>query len=93
MLSQLTDHVNKISQLITELNSWVNIFGFRTFVPVKIPQFTEALLKMVAPGAGFRGDTLFRTKIKWRPKKKGLRCKISGFLVQKYVKTKKKVFA
>ena len=34
---------------------------------------TEALLKMVAPGAGFRGGTLFRTKNGCRPKKKGLR--------------------
>ena len=31
---------------------------------------TEALLKMVAPGAGFRGGTLFRTKNRWIPNKK-----------------------
>ena len=45
---------------------------------------------MVAPGAGFRGGTLFVPKIGEDQKKKGLRCKISGFSVQKYVKTKKK---
>ena len=44
---------------------------------------SEALLKMVASGAGFRGGTLFRTKIgEDPPKKKDLRLKISGFLVQ-----------
>ena len=44
---------------------------------------------MVAPGAGFRGGTHFRTKNRSRPKK-DLRGKMSGFSVQKYVKTKKK---
>ena len=65
---------------LTEKNNFVldSMFG-----PV-------ALLKMVAPGAGFRGGTLFRNKHWRRPKKKGLRCKINGFSVQKYVKTKKK---
>ena len=44
----------------------------------------EVLLKMV----GFRGGTpFFITKI---AEKKGLRCKISGLSVQKYVKTKTK---
>ena len=32
--------------------------------------FTEALLRMVAPGAGFCGGTLFCTKNRQRPKKK-----------------------
>ena len=31
---------------------------------------TEALLRTVAPGARFRGGTLFRTKNRWRPNKK-----------------------
>ena len=43
---------------------------------------TVALLSMVAPGAGFRGGTLFRSKSRWRPKKKSLHRKISEFLVQ-----------
>ena len=44
---------------------------------------------MVAPGAEFRDGTLFRAKI-GEDQKKGLRCKISWFSVQKYVKTKEK---
>ena len=54
----------------------------------------EASLRMVAPGAGFRGGTLYRPKNRLRQKKKGLRCKTSWFSVRKYVMTKKeKVFA
>ena len=52
---------------------------------------------MVAPGGGFRGGTFFRTKNigedQKQKTKKGFRCKMSGFAVQKYVKTKIKVFA
>ena len=49
---------------------------------------------MLAPVAGFLGGTLFRTKIGEDQKKKVFIAKISGFLVQKYVKTPpKKVFA
>ena len=44
---------------------------------------------MVAPGAGFRGGTLYRPKNRWRPKRKGLCCKTSWFSVRKYVMTKK----
>ena len=55
----------------------------------------EASLEMVAPGAGFRGGALYGPKYRWRPKKKGLRCKTSWFSVRKYVmywwpKTKEK---
>ena len=49
------------------------------------------LLRMVAsaPGVGFGGGALFRTKIRWKPKKKkGLRLKISEFLVQMRMGTK-----
>ena len=42
---------------------------------------------MVAPGAGSLGG------IKKKKKKKDLYRKMSGFLAQKYVKTKKKIFA
>ena len=41
---------------------------------------------MVTPGVGFRGGTLFVPKI-GEDQKKGLRYKISGFSIQKYVKT------
>ena len=47
---------------------------------------------MVAPVAGLRGVSLFQSKNRWRPKnqkKKGLRRKISGFLVQLRLETKK----
>ena len=55
---------------------------------------SETSLRMVAPGAGFWGGTLYRPQSRWRPKKKkGLRCKTSWFSVQKYVMTKNKVFA
>ena len=49
---------------------------------------SEALLGMVAPGTGLRGATLFRSKNRQRPKRKGLRRKISGFLVQMGLETK-----
>ena len=54
-----------------------------------IRQRSEALLKMMAPGTGFRGGTLFRTKNRRRLEKKGLRPKISGFLVQMRMRTTK----
>ena len=41
-------------------------------------------------GVAKNGGTLFCTKIGEDQKKKGLRCKINGFSVQKQVKTKKK---
>ena len=50
----------------------------------------EASLRMVAPGAGFRGGTLYRPKYRWRAKRKCFRCKTSWFSVRKYVMTKKK---
>ena len=43
---------------------------------------------MEAPGVGLRGVTLFRSKNSRKPKKKGLRRKISGFLVQIRLETK-----
>ena len=44
---------------------------------------SEALLKMVAPGAEFRDGTFFVPKIgEDPPRKKGLRLKISGFVSQ-----------
>ena len=49
---------------------------------------TEALQGMMAPGAGLRGVTLFRSKTRRRPKKKGFRSKITGFLVQMRLETK-----
>ena len=45
---------------------------------------------MVAPGAGFRGGTLYGPKVGEDHKKKGLRCKTSWFSVRKHVMTKKK---
>ena len=47
---------------------------------------------MVAPGAGFRGVTLFRSRNPeiGEDQKKGLRRKITGFSVQKQLKTKKR---
>ena len=49
----------------------------------------EASLRMVAPGSGFYGGTLYRPKYWWRPKKRSL---LQNELVfsQKYVMTKKK---
>ena len=43
---------------------------------------------MVAPGARFRDGTLLRSKIRRKPKKKDLRCKMSGLLVQMRMGTK-----
>ena len=43
---------------------------------------------MVAPGAGLRGVTLFRSKTRSRPKKKDLCSKASGFLVQMKLESK-----
>ena len=56
---------------------------------------TEVSLRMVAPGAGFCGGTLYRPKYTvGEDQKKDLRCKTSWFSVRKYVMTKrKKVFA
>ena len=47
---------------------------------------------MVAPGAGFRGGTLYRRKIGEDQKKKGLRCNTSWLSVRKYVMTRRKRF-
>ena len=52
--------------------------------------YPEALLGMVASGAGLRGVTLCRSKSRWRSKKKGLRRKFSGFFVQMGLETKRK---
>ena len=51
---------------------------------------SEALLRMVAPGAGFRDGTLFRTKNRWRPKKRSPLQNKWVFGPKVYVKTKKK---
>ena len=60
---------------------------------------SEESLRMVTPGEGFRGVTLYRQKYSWRPKKKKKkRSSLQNELVsvRKYVMTKKrkeKVFA
>ena len=46
---------------------WLKLIFFCTNNCGIIP---EPLLRMVAPGAGFCGGTLFRTKNRWRPKKR-----------------------
>ena len=60
----------------TPLNSKMNhfanqlIFKIRSRQKFSILVLTEALLRMVAPGAGFRGGTLYRQKIGENQKKK-----------------------
>ena len=54
------------------------ISGMETIAVIFTIPYSIALLRMVAPGTGFRGVTLFQFRNRWRTKK-GLRCKVVDF--------------